>query len=312
MKKLLILGVSGLLGSNLALEAAERDHELLGLSRSQALPGASFPVQQLDLEQAGAARKLLEGSQPDAVLNCTALASLEACERDPQRAQRLNVQLPRELARACRDMGITLQQISTDAVFDGQRGNYAESDPVNPLSVYASTKWEGEEAVRSEYPQASIARVNFFGWSLSAERSLAEFFYNNLVAGQKMKGLVDRFFNPLHVTHLAQLLLQMLERGLSGTYHVASPLSMSKYEFGVAIAQRFGLDEGLIAEAKSADLGYEAARSPNLTISVHKLTQALDRELPDVHAGIDLLHQQHRSGYPQRLRAMAERQKEEA
>jgi dTDP-4-dehydrorhamnose reductase len=303
MKKLLILGVSGLLGINLAMEA-EGQYQLSGVSRSVSIPGASFPVRQADLERGENVQRVIEEIEPDIVINSTALASLEACEADPQLAERLNVDLPRCLANICSEKNIRLLQISTDAVFDGERGDYREEDAVNPLSVYARTKWEGEEAVRAEYRQASIARVNFFGWSLSGTRSLAEFFYNNLNLEKPMKGLTDRFFNPLHASHLSQLLLQIIDRNFSGTLHVTSPISLSKYDFGVALANKFGMDSNLIEPASADEIGYQAARSPNLTLNVDKLKNIFPKDIPSTFDGLDLLLSQFDDKYPERMRKM--------
>lgn len=303
MKKVLVLGASGLLGLNFAMQAQE-EYVVQGVVHSQALAGAPFHVIQADLLQEDKLQQIIAESDADYLVNCVALADLEACEKDAARANLLNRDLAGRVAQACRQSGIALVHISTDAVFDGERGDYSEDYAVNPLSIYARSKFEGEEAVRKEFPKAIIARVNFFGWSLSGRRSLAEFFCNNLVDGHPIKGLTDRFFNPLHASQLSELLLKMLDAGLSGTFHVGSPIALSKYDFGVAIARQFGLDEALIEEANSADFGYQAARSPNLTMNVEKLSRALEIDLPDVHSGIKKLFEQKQLGYRQKLRMM--------
>ena len=305
MKKVLVLGASGLLGLNFALKA-QGDFEVLGVVHRHPLLGAPFQTLQADLLNEVSLFKIVAESEADMLINCVALADLEACEKDPEKADLLNHELACRIAKACKESGIALAHISTDALFDGEKGNYAEDDPVNPLSVYARSKLEGEQAVRKENSEALIARVNFFAWSLSGKRSLAEFFYTNLRAGQHIKGLADRFFNPLHATQLSSILLKMLAQGLSGTYHVGSPISLSKYDFGIAIARQFEFDEQLIEKANSAQLGYQAARSPKLTMNIAKLQAALDDKIPDVFSGIKILFEQERSGYRQVLRAMSD------
>lgn len=304
MKKILVLGASGLLGLNFALSAQD-DYELLGVVHRHPLKDAPFQVVNADLLQVASLEEIVAESGADLVVNCVALADLEACERKPDQADLLNHHLAGRVAKTCKAADIRLAHISTDAVFDGQQGDYAENDVVNPLSVYAISKFNGEQLVRDENPDAIIARVNFFGWSLSGTRSLAEFFYANLKAGVQMKGLDDRFFNPLHAAQLSSILLKMLTKGLSGIFHVGSPISLSKYEFGIAIAQQFGLDEQLIEKANSTVLGYQAARSPKLTMNIGKLQAALDGQVPDVYAGIKTLFEQQQSGYRQKLQAMS-------
>ncbi|HIE57397.1 MAG TPA: NAD-dependent epimerase/dehydratase family protein, partial [Anaerolineales bacterium] len=194
--RILITGASGLLGLNAALEAADR-HTVFGQVNSNAIQTDAFTVLQTNLLETGAVEKLLAESRPDWVIHCAAQANLEVCERDPQLAWQLNTEIPRILAKQCRKGGARLLHVSTDAVFDGQRGGYTESDSPNPLSAYARTKYEAEQAVAAENAEAIIARVNLFGWSLSGRRSLAEFFFTNLAAGNPIMGFTDVYFCPL-------------------------------------------------------------------------------------------------------------------
>lgn len=304
--RILVTGASGLLGLNLALEAT-REHTVYGLANSHALRTSAFTVLQGDLLQPGAAERMLEQAQPDWVIHCAALAILDECEADPGRARQLNTEVPRKLAQLVARGGARLVHISTDAVFDGQKGNYTEEDEPNPLSVYARTKLDGERAVAEADPQAIIARVNLYGWSLHGRRSLAEQFFNNLSAGKPMPGFTDVFFCPLLANDLAQVLLKMLAANLSGLYHVVSSQCSSKYDFGVALARRFGLDEGLIQPVSVSEAGLKAARSPNLTLRTDKLSTAFGEPLPSLSTGLDRFYTLYQQGYPQRLREMAAR-----
>lgn len=301
--RILITGASGLLGLNLALELADR-HTVYGVSKRHALQTNRFTVIQTDLLAPGAVESVLKSAQPDWVIHCAALADLDACEADPELASQLNTELPRKLASNVARGGARLVHISTDAVFDGVRGDYGEADTPNPLSVYARTKLEAEHKVAENNPQAIIARVNLFGWSLTGKRSLAEFFFNNLLAGNTMRGFTDVYVCPLLANDLANILASMLENGLNGLYHVVSRVPISKYAFGGAIAQRFGLDESLIEPCSINDAGLKAARSPNLTLRTDKLMLALGTPPPTVREGIERFHELYRQGYPQYLKGL--------
>ena len=194
--------------------------------------------------------------------------------------------------------------VSTDAVFDGECGDYTEDDEPNPLSIYALTKLQGEGYVAEFYPKAVIARANMFGWSPSGERSLAEFFYNSLSAGKPVKGFTDVYFCPLLVNDLSQILLAMLEKQLSGLYHTVSSNCISKYDFGVAVARCFGLDESLITPISVNDAGLSAARSPKLTLKSDKLARDLGETIPTIEAGMEKFYSLHEAGYPQKLQEM--------
>ncbi len=301
--RILITGASGLLGLNLALETAPR-HTVFGTVNNHRLKTGAFTVIQTDLLAPGAVESLLEATRPDWVIHCAALANLDACEAAPDLARQLNTELPRTLAGHVARSGARLVHLSTDAVFDGLRGGYKEEDRPSPLGVYSRTKLEGELAVAEANPGAIIARVNLFGWSLAGDRSLAEFFFNNLSQGRQVMGFTDVFFCPLLANHLAEIFIKMLESKLSGVYHVVSPESLSKYEFGVRLAQRFSLDGSLVQPTPVIKAGLKAARSPNLTLRSDKLTAALGEHLPGVSAGLDKFYSLYLRGYPQMLRSL--------
>jgi dTDP-4-dehydrorhamnose reductase len=313
--RILVTGASGLLGLNLALEAgASREggltgsiaeHTVIGVVNRHPLFTHAFEVIQADLLAPGVLESLVEKTQPDWIFNCAALAILDECEANPELANKLNVDLPRKLAKIVARGGARLVHISTDSVFDGQRGEYTEDDAPNPLNVYARTKLAGEQAVAEENPQAIVARVNLFGWSLFGKRSLAEWFFNNLSLGKPMLGFTDIYFCPMLVNDLARVLIHMAQAGLSGLYHATSPKCTSKYDFGIALARIFSLDERLISPASISASDLKVVRSPYLTLRSDRLQQALVEPLPDWQTGLTHFYELYRQGYSGQLREMA-------
>ena len=300
--KLLVTGISGLLGINFAQEMMDK-HEIIGVDRGK-LVNAPFQILHQDLLKTGAVDAILDKAKPEALINCAALADLEDCEDDPNLAKRLNTDLPRQMARACKKRNIPLIHISTDAVFDGEKdGFYTEDDKPNPLSVYAKTKLGGEWAVLTEYPEAIVARVNFYGWSLSGKRSLAEFFYHNLTNNKSMSGFTDVIFCPMLGNDTARLLVKMLKRGLGGLYHLVGTQAMSKYQFGVEIARKFSLRESDITPKSISFSGLLARRANNLWLSTQKLSTDLGEDIPDFSTGLNEFYTQFQQGYPQKIRS---------
>jgi dTDP-4-dehydrorhamnose reductase len=300
--KLLITGASGLLGINLAMEAM-REHEVIGMDRGT-LKSAPFRVLRADLAHEGSIDVILDSTQPDWLINCAALASLEKCEEDPHQAKNLNTDLPEELALACAKRTIRFVHVSTDAVFDGTKeGSYTEEDQTSPPGIYSQTKLDGECAVQEVNPQAIIARVNFYGWSLGGRRSLAEFFVNNLSEGKNVNGFTDVIFCPMLVNVTARLLLEMLQKDLIGVYHLVGAQPMSKYQFGVEVARTFGLREDLISPRSVEASDLTARRSHNLWLSTHKLSTDLGHDIPSFSTGLAEFYTQFRQGYPQKIRS---------
>lgn len=307
MMRLLVTGVSGLLGLNLAYLTAER-FQVTGVLRGEraiAVPGCTpFDVIEADLTKPGQIERVLEAAQPDAVIHCAALTDVDRCEMYPADALEINAHLPGLLARAVAKSGARLLHISTDAIFDGQRGEYTESDQPNPINVYAQTKLEGERAVAEANPDALIARVNFYGWSWQGGRSLSEFFFNHLSIGDPVHGFDDLIFCPLLVNDLVEILLRMIDHQLAGIYHVVSAESLSKYEFGRMVAQAFGFDERLVTPASYKTGHLRAPRSPRLTLRGDKLSSALAEEMPRQQPGLLRFAELYRMGYPQLLRSV--------
>jgi dTDP-4-dehydrorhamnose reductase len=302
MTRILITGASGLLGINLAQEV-QSAYEIIGVDRGK-LVNAPFKVVKADLSDPRGVDAILDSAQPLWVINCAALADLEACEHDPNLARRLNVDLPAQLAKSCWDRGLPFVHISTDAVFDGEKdGAYTEDDTPNPLGVYAQTKLAGENAALSEHPRAIVARVNFYGWSLGGRRSLAEFFVNNLTNKKSISGFTDVMFCPMLVNATARTLIRMLRKNLSGLYHLVGEQAMSKYQFGVEIARKFKMAEGDIAPKSVLFSSLTARRSRNLWLSTQKLSTALGESLPQFSTGLDEFYTQHQQGYPQKIRS---------
>jgi dTDP-4-dehydrorhamnose reductase len=299
--RLLITGASGLLGINLAMEAM-REHEVIGVDRGK-LKSAPFQVLKADILKMDDINSSLDVTNPNWMVNCAALANLEKCEADPLQARNLNTDLPGELATVCAKRNIHFVHISTDSVFDGTReGAYTEEDEPSPPGMYSQTKLDGERAVGQVNPQAIIARVNFYGWSLGGRRSLSEFFVNNLSEDKKVNGFTDVIFCPIWVNHLSRLLIEMLKKDLHGLYHVVGAEAMSKYQFGVEVARTFGLRESLISPQSVLSSDLTAKRSHNLWLSTHKLSTDLGREIPSFSTGLDGFYTQFQQSYPQKIR----------
>jgi dTDP-4-dehydrorhamnose reductase len=302
MTRILITGASGLLGLNMALDSISKWH-VIGVDRST-LNNTPFELLKADLLDEGAVDDVLKRARPDWVINCAAMADIDVCEEQPVMAHLANTELPARLAKACAGRGIRLVHISTDAVFDGKKdGFYTEDDAPNPINVYSKTKFESERAVLRNNPNAIVARVNFYGWSLSGRRSLAEFFHNNLTNNKSMSGFTDIIFCPMFVGHTSRLLLAMLEKGLTGLYHVVGSQAMSKYQFGVEIARKFSLRESEISPKSILSSSLTARRSNNLALSIRKLSTDLGQPIPQFSTGLDEFYTQFQQGYPQKMRS---------
>lgn len=303
-KRLLVTGASGLLGLNLAMQLKDA-YQVIGVYNKKQMQQVPFDLIQGDFFIEGAVEKTIFETQPDAIIHCAAMANIDTCEKNPLMARQINGEIPGKIAFLARKHQIRLIHISTDAVFDGVdcgKEGYREEDPTNPNNVYAQTKLLGEQNVLNQNPEALVARVNFYGWSVTQSRSLGEIFFHNLAAKKPMMGFTDVFFCTLYVQNLVCILNQLIQMDVSGLYHVFSSDYQSKYDFGVSIAQRFGLDASLISPVSWKDSGLAAKRSPNLIMNTDKLQRLLGISLPTQKECLNDFYQAYQDGLPELLK----------
>jgi dTDP-4-dehydrorhamnose reductase len=281
----LITGATGFLGANLGSFLHSRT-TTIGANRG----GARLPffdeVVGGDLEDFTTLAAQIKESRPTVIVHAAAMASHESCETNPERAQRINADATGALAHVAQEISARFVYISTDAVFDGERGRYAEGDTPNPTSVYGRTKLQGEQRA-AEATDALIIRTNFFGWSPSGSRSILEFFVNELSQEHAVRGFTDFTTSSAYAQVLTQTISDLIDADASGLFHVTSPDALTKYEFGVAVAEEFGLDAGLITPT-TADI--QPPRNGNISLDVSKVQQVLKRTLPTQREGLRHAH----------------------
>lgn len=305
MARLLVTGASGLLGANLVLEASA-EHEVIGVARHHLVEAPGVRGLTADLTEAGAARRLLREIGPEWVVHCAAATDVDRCQADPEWAMRLNRDMAGEVAAAAREVGAALVYVSTDAVFDGERGGYREADPPRPISAYGSSKAAGEEIVLRAHPQAVVVRTNIFGWNALPKLNLAEWFLERCRRGQTSPGWTDVASTPILCNDLADLLLQLLRHGAQGILHVGGATCLSKHDFGRRVAETFGFDPDLIRPAVVADAGLPARRGRNLCLQSDRAA-ALDLHLPDLDDGLRRFLRMQQDGSAERLRRLVSR-----
>ena len=299
--RILVTGASGLLGLNLCLEEV-KEHDIYGIVHQTQLANVPFTLIRQDLTKKNTLSKIFNQTKPELVVNCAAMANVDQCEKHPILAAKINSEVPGYLAKNCAERVIPFIHISTDAVFDGEKGNYKETDVPNPLSIYAKTKLEGEKRVLDANPSALIARVNFFGFSVTGRRSLAEFFLRNLISNKRVYGFIDILFSPMYVNDLIDTLFKMVKNKLTGIYHVVSSNHLSKYDFGMLISEKFNLDGSIITPESYLKGNLIAKRSPNLFLDVSKLLST-GIEVPNVALAVDHFCSDYADGLSDRIQS---------
>ncbi|MBI9049622.1 MAG: SDR family oxidoreductase [Anaerolineaceae bacterium] len=300
MKRILVTGASGLLGLNMGLQIGD-SVEMIGQVNHNRLQNVPFKQLEVDLADVEKTEQMMDEVRPEVLIHCAAMANVDECESKRKLAHRINGDVPGQLAAACKRIGTYMVHISTDAVFDGNNGPYTENDLPCPINQYALTKLTGEQQVLQSNNDASVLRVNFFGWSLSGKRSLAEWFVASFRDDKQVNGFTDVQFCPMMVNDLVDVILAVAEKRLKGLYHAVGNDALSKYAFGVEIARKFGYDEAQINPKSWRDGNLAAVRSPDLRLDTQKLTSALGKRLPGLQNGLERFYNQAVEKYPEKV-----------
>jgi dTDP-4-dehydrorhamnose reductase len=306
---IVITGSSGLLGACALESAVERGWEAIGLCHQHLIRVPAARVFQADLTDNSALRRTLLDLRPDTILHCAAASNVDWCEDHPEEARAINVHASAVLAEISSALNARLIYISTDSVFDGNQGDYVETDVPAPVNIYANSKLAGERATLERNPSAIIARVNIYGWNAQEKESLAEWVLRRLEKGVHVSGFTDVLFTPILVNDLVPILLEMLQQELAGIYHVTGAEKISKFEFARRVAATFGFDPEGITPCRVTDMKLRAIRPLDVSLCTGKIQTALGRSVPDVNSGLRRFRELYDGQYPQRLRSYLDGEK---
>ena len=267
--KLLITGASGLLGSRLVRAARDAGHDVRATYHSERTEADD--AEQLDIINEASVNRTLSSNPPDAVIHTASLTDVDFCERNPEAARLVNGIATRFIANACRKLSAFLVYVSTDYVFDGQRGQYNEQDETCPINVYGSSKLLGEKEASAILESLSIVRTSVvYGWGRPHRPNFGTWLYQNLSEGRDINVVTDQIASPTLNTSLARMLLEVAERKLNGTIHLAGATSLNRYDFAVKLASAFRLNEKLLKPIASTTLTWVAKRPRDSSLDVRK------------------------------------------
>lgn len=301
---MLITGASGLLGASLVVAAAEH-YRVVAVVNGHRFdhPGATSEV--VDLRARGAVASCLDRHRPDVVVHLAAQTNVDLCEEQPQEAYDLNVALTQEICDWTKAGTSRLVFMSTDSVFDGMTGDYAEDSPTKALTRYAATKLEAESIVQRDVERHLIVRGCFYGWGPQQKQSLGEWILGRLRDGLAVPAYEDAVFTPLLTSSLADVILKLCATDATGTFHVGSSDRMSKYVFAQLVATRFDMSADLVRPTVLASAGRSAKRPLNTSLNVGKASKRLGIAMPTIESDIDQFWRQAEQGYPAFLKGLA-------
>jgi dTDP-4-dehydrorhamnose reductase len=290
--KLLITGASGLFGSKLAEIAIASDYMVYsGYSRDAVTAGV--PVQ-FDVSDENQVEEALKKLVPEVVVHAAALTDVDKCELNKDLAWSINVEGARNIAKAVKSSGAFLVYVSTDYVFDGETGLYEETDKTDPINYYGFTKLKAEELVKDLLDEYCIARTSVMYGSTPAAGKInfALWLLNQLKTNEQIKIVTDQWNSPTLNTNLADMTLEIIERKLTGLFHLSGATRISRYDFAKEIAKTFDLDADLISPCSSADFSWVAKRPRDSSLNTSKAQQTLKKQPLHTEQALTIMKQE--------------------
>jgi len=288
-RRLIVTGASGFVAGSVIWQAGPKweVHALSGKPAPTQRPNLHWHTTDvLDPDQL---RRVFESIRPSVVIHAAAIADINFCEANTDTADEVNIVLTRTVVELCREGGARLVFVSTDTIFDGEKGNYVESDPPGPVNYYGHTKVMAEERVQERLHDWVIARpaivlgLPFFSEGNSAlVRLLAA-----LRAGQQVKALINEVRSPIDVITLGEALLELAGNDYQGILHLGGNDRVERPSFCRQIAQRLGFSPELIVPVNAKGISGRAPRPRDVSLDNSKARATLKTKMRGLLDGLE-------------------------
>lgn len=290
-KKILITGVTGLLGK--ALAETNEGHQLVGtyLPKTLSVPLYDFPTATLDVRDRERLLTLFEEHKPDVVIHTASMGSVDYCETHKEEVREINVKGTQNVAHFCEEFGSKFIFISSNAVYDGRNPPYSEEDPVNPINFYGKLKLEGEEITnKCKAPHAVVRPILMYGWHHPSGRpNPVTWQISMMEKGQKIKMVDDIYCNPLYSPNCAEAIWAVIDKNKEGVYNIAGKNRISRYDFALEVAEVFGFDKEDVEPVKNSFFKEIAPRPRDASYNVSKMENDLGVRALTTREGLELM-----------------------
>lgn len=276
--KMLILGGSGFVGSFLSNNLPTFPNEV------RLKPGRLELLRQGDGDLSLGVERAIGELRPDVVINLIAQTDLGLCSESPDESSLLNVSLPVRVAKVLPPTSLLIH-VSSDAVFGGARAPYGLRSPASPTNEYGRQKWQADQGIIENRSNFLILRGSFFGLSNGGRTGTLSFFASALSELRTVPGFVDYFNNPISLIELTEVVQTCLNDSIRGTLHLGAQRSLSKFSFGVLVAENLGVPKSLVTPTLSP-LGFHSHGGLDLTLESRSSWEILGMVQPSVEEGV--------------------------
>ena len=292
--KVFITGSNGLLGQKLVDFCLHNSIDFSatskGENRNSKCPTKNYHA--LDITDEKNVWSLIERVKPTHVIHTAAITNVDFCELNPEEAYLVNVKATEYLINASNSVKAHFQFVSTDFVFDGEKGAYSEKDEVNPLSVYAQNKVDGEKLTMNKalFGWSIVRTIIVYGVGENLSRSnLIVWAKGALEKGDAISIIDDQFRAPTYADDLAAGCMGVILNGENGVFHISGPETMSIYRIVERIAAHFNYSMDNVTKISSSTLNQPAHRPPKTGFDLSKAYSRIKYKPRTLEETLDVL-----------------------
>lgn len=271
--KYFITGGSGLLGQRLSTVADNDDEIVLSHNANPTKNTVKCDITNLD-----EVKQVINREKPDVIIHCAAMTNVDLCEDEIEKAYLINGEGSGNMAQAAEEINAKIIYVSTDFVFDGQIGFYKENDTVNPLGIYAKSKYDGEVQVQKYSTNWAIARVSvLYGWH--ERQNFTTWIVNQLRQNNQINIVTDQINSPTLADNAGEAMFEIARQDKNGIFHTAGNNRISRYDFTELVAEAFDLNKDLINPTTSSEFVQKAPRPQDSSLNVSKVEKELGMKM---------------------------------
>ncbi len=293
MKRILITGISGFIGGHVWATLANREGVFGIYGSTGTVPYYTERQFHADMNVPDSLDKIIRQVEPDCIIHLAAVSRLKICQENGLLAWRVNHAATRHISKLAEELDARLIFTSTDQVFDGNIGNYKESDPINPLHTYGETKKASERTVASIVSNAVIARLNnCYGPPMFRGSSFSEWILNRQKQCEPITLFHDQFRSPIDVVSLTKALVELIDNPFTGTLHIGGANRINRVQFGRLLLTYLEQDATGILEMSQTKIDPDGILPRDTSYNISLAQDILETHIPGVEEGIALAYGQ--------------------
>lgn len=288
--KALITGARSLLGKAL-WESVPKDIDLILTSLPEhKFSHPEFPSFDLDVSKKSQVEKLIRKLKPNCIIHLASLSNVDFCERNPQKADKVNVNGTNNVFKVSVSAGAKVLLSSTNGVFDGKNPPYNESQKPNPIHTYGKTKLAAENIIKHASQNLIVRLITMYGWApKGARKNPVTWTLDKLKRKETLNMVNDNFVNPLYAPQAADAIWQLIVSQENGVFHIAGRTRVNRYRWTIETAKIFGYPTDNIHPVDSSFFPDIVPRPQDTTFITDKIQNSISWKPLSLKKGLALM-----------------------